>query len=228
MRLFYVLLIVALTVLLPFLIIGERFEEMGSFSAFSAWLATTGRRWAWLAALGLLSADLVLPVPATGVMSALGYVYGVWAGGAIAAAGSFISGTTAYALCRQFGVNAAARLMGERDLERGERLFAGPAGGWLVAVSRCLPLLPEVVACMAGLTRMPARRFFPALAAGCLPMGFIFAAIGAGGTERPGLALALSVLVPALCYAPAFWLLKRKPAPVPAEPATPSPPPADP
>ena len=34
-------------------------------AAARAWLMDYGRAWGWLAALGLLVADLVLPVPAT-------------------------------------------------------------------------------------------------------------------------------------------------------------------
>ena len=95
------------------------------------------------------------------------------------------------------------RLLGRRDLERGEWLFAR-IGGWAVALSRWLPLLPEVVACMAGLTRMPARTFFVALACGSVPLGFAFAAIGHAGAERPALTLALSAGLPLV-----LWLAAR-------------------
>ena len=84
----------------------------------------------------------------------------------------------------------------------GATLTLGVAGGWLVALSRCLPILPEVIACMAGLTRMPAATFFAALACGSLPMGFVFAAIGHTGNDRPGLAIGLSLLLPV-----GFWLV---------------------
>ena len=169
--------------------------------------AEYGMRWGWLAAMGLLVADLVLPVPATGVMSALGYVYGTWAGGLIGAAGSFLSGVAAYELCRAGGQKAADRLLGPADHERAQRVFSGGLGGWMVALSRWMPLLPELTACMAGLTGMPRRRFLPALACGCVPMGLVFAAVGASGTERPVLAIGLSILIPALLYAgTAAWM----------------------
>jgi uncharacterized membrane protein YdjX (TVP38/TMEM64 family) len=69
-----------------------------------------------------------------------------------------------------------------------------------VALSRWLPLLPEVIACLAGLTRMPLRTFTLSLAVGSVPMGFVYAAIGAAGQSRPGLALSLSIIVPAVMY----------------------------
>ena len=97
----------------------------------------------------------------------------------------------------------AVKLMGEKGYAQGVRMFGGGSGGFIVAGSRCLPLLPEVVACMAGLTRMPAPAFFLSLACGSLPVGFIFAWIGAAGRDAPGWALAFSFLVPALLWAAA-------------------------
>lgn len=211
MRLFWFFLALAVLITIPFLMAGDSFERQFSFEGTRAWLAAYGWRWGWLAAVFLLAADLVLPVPATGVMSALGYVYGFWLGGAVGAGGSFLSGALAFWLCRRWGSRAAGRLLGEKDRERGRRLFAGGAGGWLVVLSRWMPLLPEVVACMAGLTGMPPRRFYVSLACGSVPMGFVFAAIGAAGTERPGLAILLSVLIPALLYGlVALWLRRRR------------------
>ncbi len=204
-------MVVAFAVMIPFLMAGDAFEKWFSFAGTQEWLAAYGWRWGWLAAVLLLSADLVLPVPATGVMSGLGYVYGFWLGGAVAAAGSFLSGSLAFWLCRKWGSRISGRLLGEKDRERGARLFAGGAGGWLVVLSRWMPLLPEVVACMAGLTQMPAGRFLISLACGCVPMGFVFAAIGAAGTERPGLAILLSAVIPAVLYGVVvIWLRKRR------------------
>ncbi len=174
------------------------------------WLESQGRAWGWLAGLGLLVADLVLPVPATSVISALGYGYGFALGGTLGAAGSFLCGSLAYELCRRCGQRAADRLLGADDRARAARIFSGGMGGWLVALSRWMPLLPEMTSCMAGLTGMPRRRFYAALGCGCLPMGLMFAAIGASGNARPGLALGLSAAVPAVLYLGAAGWLKRR------------------
>jgi uncharacterized membrane protein YdjX (TVP38/TMEM64 family) len=135
--------------------------------------------------------DLVLPIPATAVMAALGFVYGPVAGGLIATSGSFLSGALGYLLCRWFGRPVAVRLLGPKDLLEGEQLFAR-VGGWLVVLSRWLPVFPEVIACMAGLSRMPPLAFFAALACGSAPLGFVFAMV---------LAIALSAGLP-----PLLWL----------------------
>jgi hypothetical protein len=93
---------------------------------------------------------------------------------------------------------------GSHEFREGVKFFA-TGGAWLVACSRCLPILPEAVACLAGLNRMPFRTFLLAVLCGSLPMGFVFAAIGALGQDEPAWALALSVVVPAL-----LWLGARR------------------
>ena len=139
-------------------------------------------------------------MPATVVMSALGAIYGPFIGGAAAAAGSFISGAIPYLCCRKLGRGAAEWIVGRDELAKGESLF-GRYGGWAVALSRWMPLLPEVVACIAGMVRMPPGKFFAALACGSIPMGFAFAAMGHNmGADEPGLTIILSALVPALLW----------------------------
>jgi uncharacterized membrane protein YdjX (TVP38/TMEM64 family) len=198
MRLLLIFVGLAGLLAIPFVIWGDAFDAALSGPEAEAWLARYGD-WAWAAAVGLLIADLVLPVPATAVMAALGIVYGPVVGGLIGAAGSFLSGTVAYSACRLIGPRAAERLVGVVGLRRGERWF-DRTGGWAVAASRWLPLLPEVVTCLAGLARMPVRRFFVALACGCLPMALTFATVGYTGTDRPVLALALSAALPILLW----------------------------
>ena len=212
MRLVLAILALAVVITIPFLIWGDWFESMFTGDALQRWLASYGKSWGWLVAVLLLTADLFLPIPGTAVMSGLGYVYGAWLGGFAAAAGTFFSGALAYALCRWSGRSMAVRLMGEKGYAQGVRMFGGGSGGFIVAGSRCLPLLPEVVACMAGLTRMPAPAFFLSLACGSLPVGFVFAWIGAAGRESPGLAIGLSIIVPVVLYGIALLVMKRKAA----------------
>ena len=194
MRIVLIFLALAALLAIPFLVWGELFEDP------AALLEGCGA-WAWAAGIGLLVADLVLPVPATAVMAALGMLYGR---GLVGAAGSCLAGGLAYGACRMLGRRAAVFLAGEADLARSERFFAR-RGGWAVALSRWMPILPEAVACLAGLSRMPPARFFLALACGSLPMAFTFAALGDAAAQRPMLALAVSAVAPL-----ALWPLARR------------------
>ena len=207
-RLFLIFLILATMVIVPFLIWGSQVEESMSLENTVSWLRSTGN-WAWAAGIGLLIIDLFFPILGTVVMSALGLVYGWFIGGLFSALGSIAAGLLAYGLAHKIGRKAVLWLTGENGLAEGERLFHGETGGWLVAFSRWMPVLPEVVACLAGITKMPFKRFFAALCAGCFPMGFIFAWIGETGNEQPVIALILSAGLPPLIWG-AFRLLYRK------------------
>jgi uncharacterized membrane protein YdjX (TVP38/TMEM64 family) len=191
-------LLVLSGIIVPFVIWGARFDSAFSLEGARAWMESYGR-WAWAAGIALLVADIVLPVPSTVVMSALGWMYGWWVGGWICAAGSMLSGILAHAVCRYIGRGAARWIAGEEGLLRGEEIFER-RGGWLVALSRWMPVLPEAVACLAGLSRMRWRVFLPSLACGSVPTGFVFAAIGHMGQQAPAWAILLSCLVPVLLW----------------------------
>jgi uncharacterized membrane protein YdjX (TVP38/TMEM64 family) len=212
MRLFLIFLFMAFAVLIPFLIWGGRFEAAFSRDGAVYWLRDYGA-WAWAAAIALLLLDVFLPVPATAVFSGLGFVYGALLGGLIGAAGSILSGVVAYAGCRLVGRRAAVRIAGEKDLSRAEQLFAS-VGGWLVALSRWLPIFSETVACLAGLARMPAGPFLLALATGSLPLAMIFAMVGAVGLHYPVAAMALSAGLPALIWPVASFFVRRQKQPL--------------
>ncbi len=198
MRLLTWFIALAAAILVTWLLWGGAWEREFSLPGAVAWLEKVGP-WAWAGGIGLLVADIVLPVPGTVVMSALGLIYGPFLGGAISAAGSILAGLAGYAIGLLPSAKLATRLLGERDFARGQNLFQS-GGGWLVAISRALPILPEAIACTAGLVRMPFPRFLTALACGSIPMGFLFAWIGSTGKSSPVLALVLSLLVPALLW----------------------------
>ncbi len=194
-------------VLVPFMIWGERFDAALSLEGSRTWMAQFGF-WAWLAGIGLLIADIALPVPSTIVMSALGLTYGWFMGGCLASTGSFLSGLVAYTFCRWLGRPAARWIAGEEALSRCEIIFE-KRGGWLIALSRWMPVLPEATACLAGLVKMDFRSFVISLACGALPVGFAFAAIGALGNSHPGWAIALSGLVPIGLWTASKSFLKK-------------------
>ena len=189
--------------LIPFLIWGDLFDAALTRQGSIAWMESFGPL-GWIAGIGLLVSDLVIPIPSTVIMSALGYLYGAVLGGLLATLGSCLSGLLGYFLCRCFGTRAAASLVGEEPLVEMETTFR-QMGGWLVVLSRWLPLFPEVVACMAGLAKMPLPIFGLALVCGSLPLGLVFALIGSLGVSSPLSALALSAVLP-----PLLWLAARR------------------
>lgn len=202
MRLLLIFVALAAVVLISFFLWGDPLMETFSMEGSVTWLSQYGS-WAWAMGIVLLMGDLLLPLPATLVMSALGYIYGPVVGGLIAAAGSFVAGAFGYWLCRLMGEKAARKILGAKDYEKGQKL-SGKLGGWVVVLSRWLPMFPEVISCIAGMVRMPAIQFHLALACSAIPMGFVYAFIGSAGTGNLTLAVILSAGLP-----PVIWLVLR-------------------
>lgn len=185
---------------------GEGIEEAWNVERLAGHFEQA-KGWAWLLGILLLMADLLLPIPGTVVMSALGAVYGFWIGGLLSAIGSMLAGMLGYGVGRFFDEKFAKRWLGEKDFEKGKSLFER-SGAWVVAMSRALPILPEVIACIAGLLRMPFGTFVIALACGSVPMGFLFAWIGTMGREQPAWGLAFSLGVPVVLWGVAAVMRK--------------------
>jgi uncharacterized membrane protein YdjX (TVP38/TMEM64 family) len=207
-RLFTVVLAPVLLVALPFALWGDDVTAWLSIDGATEWMRSFGG-WAWAAGLALIASDIFLPVPATAVMAALGVIYGVLVGGALSTLGSIIAGVSGYGLCRLVGPRLSERLAGARGMAQARRLFDG-WGGWLVAASRWLPVLPEMVAFLAGLARMPFWRFTAALTCGAVPLGFAYAAIGALGAATPMLTLTIAAIAPLGLWAAARPFLAAK------------------
>lgn len=194
LRLTWIFVALAILVALPFFIWGDSVEAALHQDRLVAWFQSW-RGLAWLVAIALLVSDLLLPIPNTMVIAALGVIYGPLVGGLVATAGGVLSGLLGYWLCRRFGRPVALRLASAEDLAAGELLFARQ-GGLIVAASRWLPVLPEVIACMAGLARMRFATFLLALVCGSAPLGFVVAWLGYAGSDNPVLTLILCALLP--------------------------------
>lgn len=199
MRLFIFFILLAILVCASWMIWGAGMEESFSMAGSVHRLRDAGP-WGWAAGIMLLVGDVLLPIPNTLVISAMGYLYGTWIGGIFASIGLILAGMAGYGIGYLCGEKHARRWLGDADFDRGQARFS-KGGGWMVALTRALPILPEVISCTAGLVRMPFTSFLTALTCGSIPMGFLFAAIGHLGQEAPAWALGLSLVIPALLWA---------------------------
>ncbi|MFO8014734.1 MAG: VTT domain-containing protein [Phycisphaerae bacterium] len=193
-----VAVVLAAVCLLGFELWGEDFERLFNQEACAAWFARI-RPWAWAAAVGLLVVDLFLPVPATGVMAALGSVYGPVVGALVGATGSALAGFLGYGLARAGGRPIARWIAKPDELARFQRFF-DRWGGVAIILSRFLPILPEVVAVLAGLARMRLRRFALALLLGTVPTAALFAWLGHASRAEPAWGMVVAVVVPLLLW----------------------------
>ncbi len=197
---------IVLGVLAPYFLWHEQMDAYFASESYRQWLVTV-RPYAWLVGLGLIVADLFLPIPAPPVMATLGVLYGTAVGGAIAAAGSMLAGMLAYALARLAGRKGARWLASERELSDFQRFFDtwGVAG---IIASRALPVVPEVLTLLAGLARMHFGRFMLALAIGSIGTGMAIAWIGQAAGQSSTLLLVMT-LIPAGLWCVYLLLVRR-------------------
>lgn len=196
--------------LLPFLACGARIDAV-----VADWLDPLPPA-PMLAALeiGVLAADLLLPVPSSMVATlggaALGVVggtLGAWLGMTAGALAGWWLGRLAGGRALD-GLDATDRAM----LARQERRL----GPLLVVLTRPLPLVAEATALFAGAAGMPLATFLAAAAGGNLAIAFAWSLVGAlgrGADSLPGV-LAASLAVPVAGALLALrWPATRAPSP---------------
>jgi uncharacterized membrane protein YdjX (TVP38/TMEM64 family) len=166
--------------------------------------------WGWALGIGLIWADLILPVPQTAVIAALGIIYGTWIGGLLGSLGLVTGGLLGYGLMFTSARRFVQRCAGPRSLHKMEDLF-DRAGAWAIILTRSLPYsVSEVMVFLAGLASMPLGTFTTVLIVGSVPTAFAFAAMGAGWADEPLLALAMSYLLPIFLLPIVFHLLRPR------------------
>lgn len=150
----------------------------------------------------LLTADLFLPVPSSILMTLAGYLSGFPAGLVANFLGAMGSALLGFWLCRRFGRKAFQRLIGDEQIPDVERFF-DRYGVWAILLSRSIPMLTEIVSCLAGLSRMPGARFTLLSAAGTLPVAALYAWVGwrSGMADAVWWALLVALALPALGFA---------------------------
>ena len=164
--------------------------------------------WAWAVGIVLIWADLLLPIPQTVVITALGIIYGTVLGGLLGSLGLITGGLLGYGLMLTSARRLAQRFVRPRSLHKMDGLFER-SGAWAIVLTRSLPYsVPEAAVFLAGLARMPIRKFAAALTVGSVPTAFAFAAIGAGWADQPIVALAVSYVLPILLLPVALYLMR--------------------
>ena len=166
--------------------------------------------WAWALGVAFIWGDVVLPIPQTAVIAALGIIYGTLLGGLLGGFGLITGGLLGYGLMRTSARRFVQRFAGSQSLEKMEGLFAR-GGAWAIVLTRSLPYsVPEALVFVAGLAGMPIRPFTAALTIGSLPTAFAFAAIGAGWADQPIRALVVSYILPILLLPVTLYLLRLR------------------
>ena len=168
------------------------------------WMANAGAGSAALL-VGLLAADLFLPVPSSLIMVLSGAAFGVLWGSVFSLIGSIGGEWLGFELVRRYGLSASRRIVGDADLEKMRALMARH-GAAAVLVTRALPVVMETMSVVAGLSQMSRTSFLVASVAGTLPVVVVYAYAGAVSREVSSLVPAVVML---LAVAGGAWIWYR-------------------
>lgn len=172
------------------------------------WL-NRGGVWAATLGVGLLVADVVLPVPSSLVMVAHGALFGVPGGTLLSLAGSTGAAMFGFWIGRRGG-RSLERLVTTEERARAD-LLLDRWGALAIIVTRPVPLLAETVAIMAGASRLGWGRAMLAALAGSLPPALLYALTGAAvaNFQSTSLMFAFVLLITGI-----FWAVGRRVMPV--------------
>ncbi len=167
--------------------------------------APHGRGLAAAAVVGLLWIDLLLPVPSSLVMILSGKILGVAAGTAAAGLGAMLTAVTGFLVCRWGRAHWFRRLVKPAD-QQAMGAWLEKYGIFAIIISRPVPMMTEVISCLAGLSQMRFAPFVGASALGTLPVCLVYAYCGAHSSlSNPWPAVVVALLLPA-----AGWLVARR------------------
>jgi uncharacterized membrane protein YdjX (TVP38/TMEM64 family) len=142
----------------------------------SAYLGQGGP-WAAGLSLGLLVADVFLPVPSSVLMIGNGALFGVVRGTALSLAGSLGAALLGFLIGRRSG-RLIERLVSPAEKARADAMLAR-WGALAVVITRPIPLLSETVAVLAGASPLGWGRLTVATLAGAFPSCLLYALTGA-------------------------------------------------
>jgi uncharacterized membrane protein YdjX (TVP38/TMEM64 family) len=170
-----------------------------------SWMAAAGPAGA-ATVIGLLAADVFVPIPSSVIMILSGAAFGVWWGSLLAFAGSMSGEWLGFEIARRYGSAWASRFIGdEREVARLNAMLARH-GAAAVAVTRPLPVVMETMSLVAGVSTMRRRTFLWASAIGTAPIVVIYAYAGAMSRETGSLIPAIVIVI---AVAGTGWILYR-------------------
>ncbi|TVZ40395.1 putative membrane protein YdjX (TVP38/TMEM64 family) [Alteromonadaceae bacterium 2753L.S.0a.02] len=109
--------------------------------------------------VALLFIDLFFSVPTLTITMLSGYFLGPIAGAFAALTGLLLTGTCGYLLSQKYGNWLLTRLEKDPIKRKKAKVAFQQHGAIVIVLSRALPMLPEICACLAGMTGMPFTKF---------------------------------------------------------------------
>lgn len=154
--------------------------------------------------VGLLIADVLLPVPSSLVMVAHGALFGVVVGTLLSLLGSVGAAVFGFAIGRRGG-RFLGRVVSPQESARANYLL-GRWGALAIVVTRPVPVLAETMVIVAGTSQMSWSRVVLSSLVGSLPPALLYALTGAAVANFQSVVLMFGVV---MLVAGLFWLAGR-------------------
>lgn len=207
-----IMLIIALCFASTFILI--RVSGVLSIDQIKAWLTNLhalSTVYVGAIVILLLVADIFIFVPTLTVIILSGYFLGFTNGAIASITGLLLAGSAGYIVGRLFGPKVFQFLL-RSSREREEARDAFLAHGFIMIIlSRAMPILPEVSACLAGMTQMRYARFLTAWLLSTVPYVLIASYSGSiSSLEKPGPAIFAMIALSGSLWL-AWYVFRRKP-----------------
>ena len=164
----------------------------------------------------LLFSDLFIAVPTLTVMMLSGYFLGVEIGSATSVSGLMAAGICGYFISKKHGVKLINFLIKTPEKREEAMLTFQDHGGFILLFSRATPILPEVSACMAGMTHMNFKKFLFLWSLNSIPYAIIVNYAGSiSSANNPKPAIYTAIALTSFLWACWFIYKKYKMAPNP-------------
>lgn len=157
------------------------------------------------AGVGLLMADVFLPVPSSLVMIAHGALFGIPIGTALSLLGSMGAVILGFGVGRRGGP-LLAKMVTEKEKGRADMMLK-KWGALAILITRPIPLMAETMSILAGASPMGWGKMLMAAFAGSVPEAFLYALTGATATGFTNSAVMFGVV---LFIAGVFWFIGKK------------------
>ena len=186
-------------IIVPFITFGADFERWAADSiqrAFDLPLIVA------LFVAGLLTADVLLPVPSSVISTASGTFLGLPLGAVASAVGMTLGCVLGFVVGRTTGLAATSRFVGPRELQR-LSAAAERHGDWVLVSARAVPVLAEASTVFAGMSGISFRRFLSLVTLSNFGISLVYSAVGSYAVDVSSflLAVAAAVMLPALAAA---------------------------
>ena len=200
---------VLLIPILPFIAFGGQLEQ---------WLSSVAEdppssQITFAIVVGLLSTDILLPIPSSVISTLSGWQLGWWLGGLATWLGMTIGACVGFAFARRWGQPFAKWFSKPEDMET-VRNVSNRFGPAVLVVTRAMPVFAEASVLISGIHQLSWRKFLPAILLSNLGIAIAYACFGevAEKHEWLPLALGIAIAVPVLIAAiakPIFTRLVR-------------------